>query len=159
MKGFEYQIGGLEKDINTGGVSHAPVNHQKMSDLRAKKIELVAENIPLQEIEGANSGDLLVVSWGGTYGAVRMAVKDLQKSGEKISLIHLQYLNPMPKNVGEILKNFKHIIVPELNNGQLKNIINAKFNVESVGYNKMQGLPFKISELQTAFMRILREGK
>lgn len=159
MKGFEHQIGGLEKDINTGGVSHDPANHQKMCDLREKKIELVAENIPLQVIDGASSGDLLVVSWGGTYGAVHMAVKNLQKSGEKITHMHMQYINPMPKNVAQILSSFKKIIVPELNKGQLKNVINAKFGVRSVGYNKMQGLPFKISELEDAFMGLLREEK
>lgn len=159
MKGFEFQIGGLEKDITKGNVSHDPTNHQKMSDLRKKKIELVAENIPLQELEGAASGDLLVISWGGTYGAVHMAVKNLQNSGEKISLMHMQYISPMPKNIAQILPNFKRIIVPELNMGQLKDVINAKFGTHAVGYNKMQGLPFKISDLQNAFMGLLREEK
>jgi 2-oxoglutarate ferredoxin oxidoreductase subunit alpha len=159
MKGFEYQIGGLEKDIQSGNVSHDPINHQKMSDLREKKIELVANSIPLQIIDGESSGSLLVISWGGTYGAVHMAVKNLQKSGEKIAHIHLKYINPLPKNIIQILPNFKRIIVPELNNGQLKNILNAKFGIKSVGYNKMQGLPFKISELEVAFMGLLKEEK
>ncbi len=159
MKGFEYQIGGLEKDIQSGNVSHDPINHQKMSDLREKKIELVANSIPLQIIDGESSGSLLVISWGGTYGAVHMAVKNLQKSGEKIAHIHLKYINPLPKNIIQILPNFKRIIVPELNNGQLKNILNAKFGIKSVGYNKMQGLPFKISELEAAFMGLLKEEK
>lgn len=159
MKGFEYQIGGLEKDIVKGCVSHNPLNHQKMSDLRETKIAMVAENIPLQKVEGADSGDLLVVSWGGTYGAVHMAVKKLQQKNLKISHMHLQYIYPMPKNVQDILPNFKKIIVPELNKGQLKDLLNAKFHVKATGYNKMQGLPFKISELESAFINVLEEGK
>ena len=159
MKGFEYQIGGLEKDIVKGCVSHNPLNHQKMCDLREKKMELVTNNIPLQTLVGEESGDLLVVSWGGTYGAVLMTVKRLQQKGLKISHMHMNYIYPMPKNVGEILLKFKKIIIPELNKGQLKDLINAKYGVGAVGYNKMQGLPFKISELEEAFLNVLVEGK
>lgn len=159
MKRFEYQIGGLEKDIVKGCVSHNPLNHQKMCDLREKKMELVSNNIPLQTLVGEESGDLLVVSWGGTYGAVLMTVKRLQQKGLKISHMHMNYIYPMPKNVGEILLKFKKIIIPELNKGQLKDLINAKYGVGAVGYNKMQGLPFKISELEEAFLNVLVEGK
>ena len=159
MKGFEYQIGGLEKDIDKGSVSHNPINHQKMSDLREKKLNLVANNIPMQEIHGELAGDTLVVSWGGTFGAVYMAVKNLQKRGLKVSHIHMKYLNPMPKNVESLLKGFKQVIVPELNNGQLKNILNAKFQVNAIGYNKMQGQPFKITELEIAIIDLMKEGK
>ena len=159
MKGFEYQIGGLEKDIDKGSVSHNPLNHQKMSDLREKKLNLVADHIPLQEIQGEGSGDLLVVSWGGTYGSVHLAVKNLQARGIKASHMHMRYLNPMPKNVSEILKKFKKIIVPELNKGQLKDILNARFQIGAVGFNKMQGQPFKISELEIACIDLLKEGK
>ncbi len=158
MKGFEYQIGGLEKDIVKGCVSHNPLNHQKMCDLREKKIELVANNIPLQSVVGEDSGDLLVVSWGGTYGAVLMTVKRLQQKGLKVSHMHMNYIYPMPKNVGEILIKFKKIIIPELNKGQLKDLINAKYGVHAIGYNKMQGLPFKISELEEAFLNVLAKG-
>jgi 2-oxoglutarate ferredoxin oxidoreductase subunit alpha len=158
MKGFEYQIGGLEKDITKGTVSHNPLNHQKMCDLREKKIELVANNIPLQTLVGEESGDLLVVSWGGTYGAVLMTVKRLQQKGLKVSHMHMNYIYPMPKNVSEIFSKFKKIIVPELNKGQLKDLINAKYGVNATGYNKMQGLPFKISELEEAFLSALLEG-
>lgn len=158
MKGFEYQIGGLEKDIDKGCVSHNPHNHQKMSDLREEKLQLVANNIPDQTILGEVTGDALVVSWGGTYGAVYMAVKNLQKRGLKVSHMHMKYLHPMPKNVESLLKGFKQIIVPELNNGQLKNILNAKFQVGALGYNKMQGQPFKISELEIAIIDLMKEG-
>lgn len=159
MKGFEYQIGGLEKDIDKGSVSHNPINHQKMSDLREEKLRLVANNIPDQEVLGDLTGDTLVVSWGGTFGAVYMAVKNLQKRGLKVSHMHMKYLHPMPKNVVSILKGFKQVIVPELNNGQLKNILNSKFQVSAVGYNKMQGQPFKISELESAVIDLMKEGK
>jgi 2-oxoglutarate ferredoxin oxidoreductase subunit alpha len=158
MKGFEYQIGGLEKDIDKGGVSHNPLNHQKMSDLREKKLNLVAENIPLQKIDGADSGDLLVISWGGTYGAVQMGVRKAQAKGQKVSHMHMQYIHPMPKNVGEIISKFKNVLVPELNNGQLKAILEAKFHITASGLNKMQGLPFKISEIENAIAKTLKEG-
>lgn len=158
MKGHEYQIGGLEKDINKGNVSHNPLNHQKMSDLREKKLNLVQNFIPDQTIEGEKTGDLLVVSWGGTYGAVHMAVSRLQKKGHKISHMHMKYLNPMPKNTAELLGGFTNIIVPELNNGQLKNILNSRFHVKAKGYNKMQGQPFKIAELENSFLQALKEG-
>lgn len=151
MKGLEFRMGGLEKDLKTGCVSMDPRNHELMCLMRQKKVDLVAENIPLQTIEGEDSGDLLVVSWGGTYGACISAVRSLQAEGKKISHMHLKYLNPMPKNVETILKSFKKIIVPELNLGQLKNVINAKFGVNAKGYNRVQGLPFKISELKNTF--------
>lgn len=157
MPGLEHRIGGLEKDFETGNVSYDPANHQKMSDIRHAKIEAVSENIPLQDIEGELSGDLLIISWGGTYGAVEMAMRALQKEGKKISLMHLRYINPMPKNLGEIIKNFKRVIVPELNMGQMVHIINAKFACNAIGYNKVQGLPFKIAELKAVFAQVLNE--
>ena len=153
---LEHRIGGLEKDFVTGNVSYDPKNHQKMSDIRQAKIEKVSENIPLQEIEGEESGELLVISWGGTYGAVEVAVKALQKEGEKISLIHLRYINPMPKNVASLIKGFKKVIVPELNMGQMVHHINAKFSINAIAYNKVEGLPFKISELKEAFRAALK---
>lgn len=157
--GLEHRIGGLEKDYETGNVSYDPANHQKMCDVRQGKIDKVSDNIPLQEIEGDESGDLLVISWGGTYGAVEMAIRTLEKEGKNVSLMHLRYIHPMPKNVGDIIKNFKHVIVPELNMGQMVHVINAKFKCNAVGYNKVEGLPFKISELITAFNAALEGGE
>lgn len=157
MKGLEHVVGGLEKDYDTGDVSYDPQNHQKMSNARAKKIEKVAENIPLQKIDGDNNGDLLVISWGGTFGPVENAVKLLQEENKKISLMHLKYLNPMPKNVADIIKGFKKIIVPELNMGQLVHIINSKFDCKAEAYNKVEGLPFKISELKAVFDKAINE--
>ena len=157
MPGLEHRIGGLEKDFETGNVSYDPANHQKMSDTRKAKIEKVAGSIPPQEIEGDESGDLLVISWGGTYGAVEMAIRALQNEGRKISLMHLRYINPMPSNVGEVIRNFKKVIVPELNMGQMVHVINAKFGCNAVAYNKVEGLPFKIAELKDAFTNALNE--
>lgn len=151
MRGLEHRIGGLEKDYETGNVSYDPDNHQKMSEVRKEKIEKVADSIPQQEIEGETEGDLLVISWGGTYGSVEMAVRALQQENQKISLIHLKYLNPMPKNIGEFIGNFKRIIVPELNMGQMVHVINARFGCEARSYTKVAGLPFKIAELKAAF--------
>ena len=151
MTGLEFRMGGLEKDIKTGCVSTDPRNHELMCQMRARKIELVAEDIPMQTVEGEKSGDLLVVSWGGTYGACTMAVRKLQAEGKKVSLMHLKYINPMPLNVEEILKSFGKVIVPELNLGQLKTVINSRYGIRAKGLNKVQGLPFKISELVEAF--------
>jgi 2-oxoglutarate ferredoxin oxidoreductase subunit alpha len=156
MPGLEHRIGGLEKDFETGNVSYDPANHQKMCDIRREKVEKVADNIPAQVLEGDDSGDLLVISWGGTYGAVSVACSEMRKEGHKVSLAHLKYINPMPKNIGEIIGNFKKVIIPELNDGQLRGIINAKFGIKTIGYNKMEGLPFKISELKEVFTNELR---
>lgn len=158
MEGLEHRIGGLEKDYDTGNISYDPENHQKMCETRQKKVEKAANNIPLQELEGAESGDLLVISWGGTYGSVEMAVRTLQKESKKISLIHLRYINPMPKNIANIIKNFKKVIVPELNMGQMVHVINAKFACEALSYTKVEGLPFKISELKEVFKNTLEEA-
>ncbi len=157
MAGLEHRIGGLEKDYETGNVSYDPANHQKMCEVRQKKVENVVNNIPLQEIEGDENGDLLVISWGGTYGSVEMAVKALQKEGRSISLMHLRYIHPMPKNIGDLIKGFKKVIVPELNMGQMLHVINAKFACNAIAYNKVMGLPFKISELKEAFSNALEE--
>lgn len=158
MEGLEHRIGGLEKDYDTGNISYDPENHQKMCEARQKKVEKAANNIPLQELEGAESGDLLVISWGGTYGSVEMAVRTLQKEAKKISLIHLRYINPMPKNIASIIKNFKKVIVPELNMGQMVHVINAKFTCDALSYTKVEGLPFKISELKEVFKNTLKES-
>ncbi|MBT7611345.1 MAG: 2-oxoglutarate ferredoxin oxidoreductase subunit alpha, partial [Bacteriovoracaceae bacterium] len=149
--GYEHRLGGLEKALQTGNVSYDPNNHETMCHVREEKVQNARFNIPEQVLEGEEHGDLLVVSWGGTYGATHMAVKQLQDEGKKISLMHLKYINPLPRNVEEQFGNFKKIIVAELNLGQMKKILNGKFNLNASGYNKVQGLPFKISELVEAF--------
>lgn len=153
--GYEHRLGGLEKALDTGNVSYDPNNHETMCHIREDKVQKAASNIPLQKLEGEDSGDLLVISWGGTYGATHMAVQQMQKEGHKVSLMHLKYINPLPSNVEELLGKFKKILVCELNLGQMRQVLNGKFNCNAKGYNKVQGLPFKISELCEAFKKEL----
>lgn len=147
--GYEHRIGGIEKANGTGNVSYDPDNHEYMVKLREEKVQRAANLIPEQVVEGEQTGDILLVSWGGTYGSTRMAVQEMHKQGKKVSLCHIKYISPMPKNMETVFKGFKKIVVAELNNGQMKDLINAKYEVGAVGYNKIQGLPFKISELVT----------
>ncbi|MBF0300889.1 MAG: 2-oxoacid:acceptor oxidoreductase subunit alpha [Oligoflexia bacterium] len=151
MAGYEHRVGGLEKLNEIGTVSYDAQNHELMSELRAQKIARIENYIPLQEIEGESSGDLLVLSWGGSYGSTHSAVKQLQLEGKRISLVNLRYINPFPKNLQEILLGFRKIIIPELNHGQLRAIINAKFHCNAEGFNMLQCRPFKIHELVNAF--------
>ncbi len=144
---LEHRIGGLEKADKTGNVSYDPENHQRMTDLRHEKVQRLQQIIPLQEVEGEETGDLLVIGWGGTYGAIRTAVRRARRDGRKVSHAHLRYLNPFPANVKEVLSGFKRVLIPELNNGQLLMLIRAEFLVDAVGYNKVYGQPFKVSEL------------
>jgi 2-oxoglutarate ferredoxin oxidoreductase subunit alpha len=145
--GLMHRIGGLEKQDVTGNVSYDPLNHEHMVHTRAKKVALVADDIPLQKLDGADSGDLLVVSWGGTYGACATAVHKLQNAGRSVSHCHLRYLNPLPKNLGEILSRFKTVLVPELNLGQLRAILRSEYLIDAIGHNKVQGKPFSVGEI------------
>jgi 2-oxoglutarate ferredoxin oxidoreductase subunit alpha len=154
--GLEHRIGGLEKQHLTGNVSYDPLNHEHMVLLRAEKIERIANDIPLAEVEGDQEGEVLVVGWGGTYGAIRSAVKRQREQGQSVSHLHLYYLNPFPKNLGEILYRFKHILVPELNLGQLVKVLRAKYLVPAIGLSKVQGLPFKASEIEKKIEEILK---
>ncbi|HTY09709.1 MAG TPA: 2-oxoacid:acceptor oxidoreductase subunit alpha [Bacteroidota bacterium] len=156
--GLEHRIGGLEKQDKTGNVNYEPENHDKMVRLRAEKVERIANDIPLATVDGDEKGDLLVVGWGGTYGAIRSAVEAARAHGKSVSHLHLRHLNPLPKNVGEILYSFKHVLVPEINLGQLIKVLRSKYLVPAVGLNKVQGLPFKSSEIEAKIEEIL-EGK
>lgn len=147
MPGLMHRIGGLEKEDKSGNVSYDPKNHEMMVRTRQEKVDRVARNIPAQEVFGDESGDLLVVSWGGTYGAVYQAVAQARKHGKKVSHMHMRYLNPMPENTEKLLSGFKRVVVAELNNGQLKNILNGKYNCHAESYCKIQGKPFMIREL------------
>ena len=150
MKGFEHRIGGLEKQHLTGNVSYDPANHQLMTDIRRLKVEKVADRIPPIEPYGDASGDLLVLGWGGTYGSILTAVDRARKAGQKVSAAHLRHLNPMPRNLGEVLKRFKRVLIPELNMGQLRLLIRGKFLVDARGLNKVQGKPFLVEEITQA---------
>ncbi len=156
--GLRHRIGGLEKEDGSGNVSHDPMNHQIMSEYRAEKVNRVANYIPDQEIIGDKEGDLLIVSWGGTYGNMLEAVNALQEEGKRVSLAHFNYINPLPKNTKEIFKNFKKIIVPELNLGQFVMILRMHFpEFRFEQYNKIQGLPFMVKELVDRFNQLLEE--
>ncbi len=157
-EGLRHRIGGLEKEDGSGNVSHDPMNHQIMSEYRAEKVNRVANYIPDQEIIGDKEGDLLIVSWGGTYGNMLEAVNAMQEAGKRVSLAHFNYINPLPKNTKEIFKKFKKIIVPELNLGQFVMILRMQFpEFRFEQYNKIQGLPFMVKELVDRFNQLLEE--
>jgi 2-oxoglutarate ferredoxin oxidoreductase subunit alpha len=157
-EGLRHRIGGLEKEDIIGTVSTDPLNHQKMVDYRNAKVEKVVDFIPLQEIDGDPSGDLLVVSWGGTFGAVHSAVKQIQEEGKKVSHAHFHHIMPLPKNTEEVFSGFKRILVCELNSGQFVNYLRMKHpNHDYYQFNKVQGLPFMIKELKDKFNQLLEE--
>lgn len=157
-EGLRHRIGGLEKDNPSGNISHDPENHEEMTYIREEKVQRVANYIPEQEIIGDEEGDLLVVSWGGTYGVMLTAVEKMQEQGKKISLAHFKYINPLPKNTSDIFKNYKKILVCEINNGQFVKYLKMNFPEYKYGqYNKIQGLPFMVSELEEKFASILNE--
>ncbi|MFP6777982.1 MAG: 2-oxoacid:acceptor oxidoreductase subunit alpha [Alphaproteobacteria bacterium] len=147
--GLEHRIGGLERAYDSGNVSYDPENHQRMTDVRVKKVEGIADDIPLQSVEvGTDSGQLAVVGWGSTYGPIRTAVRNLRAEGKAVSHIHLRYINPMPKNLGELLARFDKVLVPEMNMGQLSTILRDRFLVPAEGLHKVTGKPFRIVEIE-----------
>jgi 2-oxoglutarate ferredoxin oxidoreductase subunit alpha len=146
--GLEHRIGGLEKEDITGNVSYDPDNHEKMVKIRQEKVDRIADFIPLQTLDsGPESGDILLLGWGSTYGAIKTAAATLQAAGHSVAHAHLRHIRPFPKNLGEILRRYKKVIVPELNNGQLIKIIRDQYFIDAVGYNKIKGIPFYKSEL------------
>lgn len=153
--GLEHRIGGLEKEDLTGLVSQDPINHEKMVGLRKKKIEGIAKDIPPATVEGEQSGDLLMIGWGGTYGAMMDAYDNLRKQGKTVSYCHLSYLNPLPENFGEILGNFKRVMVAELNDGQLAKLLQSIYLRPIIRLNKIQGLPLKADEVEEKVNELL----
>lgn len=145
--GLEHRIGGLEKEDITGNVSYDPENHMRMVLARAEKVARIAQDIPELEVFGQPEGRLLVVGWGSTYGAITSAVEQMQRRGKSVSSIHLRYLNPFPRNLGDILHRFDRVLVPEMNLGQLAMLLRARFLVPAISYPKVKGQPFKISEI------------
>ncbi|MBA2502232.1 MAG: 2-oxoacid:acceptor oxidoreductase subunit alpha [Pyrinomonadaceae bacterium] len=145
--GLEHRIGGIEKQNLTGNVSYDPENHEMMVKLRQEKVDRVAQDIPDIEVYGDETGKVLVLGWGSTYGAITSAVENLRREGHAVSGAHLRYLNPFPKNLGEVLKGFERVIVPEMNLGQLSTMIRAKFLVDAVPFSKVKGRPFQIREI------------
>ncbi|WP_404306697.1 2-oxoacid:acceptor oxidoreductase subunit alpha [Neorhodopirellula lusitana] len=157
-----HRVGGLEKEDGTGNVSYDPDNHQHMCDTRAAKVAKIAERIPEQDVFGEKTGDVLVVSWGGTYGSCHTAVDRCQRAGHSVSHAHIRYMNPLPRNIGELLKSFRTVLVPELNAGQLRMLLRAEYLVDCIGINKLKGKPFAVSELVeeiTHHVTTLRKSK
>jgi 2-oxoglutarate ferredoxin oxidoreductase subunit alpha len=153
--GLEHRIGGLEKEDVTGNVSYDPLNHEHMVKTRAQKIANIANEIPELTVQGPERGDLLVLGWGGTYGAITTAVQRAQRQGLSVASAHLRYLNPMPKNTGEVLRRYKKVLVPELNRGQLRLLLRGVYLVDCIGLNKVQGKPFLVSEIEAEIRKTL----
>ncbi|HCA50409.1 MAG: 2-oxoglutarate ferredoxin oxidoreductase subunit alpha [Rhodopirellula sp.] len=154
-KGLEHRIGGLEKDHETGNVSYDPENHEFMCKIRQEKIDRIADFIPELEVDGEESGDLLVLSWGGTYGACTTAVAQCQAEGLSVSHAHLRFINPFPRNLETLLGNFKKVVIPELNLGQLQKIVSSTYGVQTEGIHKLKGRPFTVSELKEQFKELI----
>jgi len=159
-KGLEHRVGGLEKSHETGNISYDPKNHQKMTNIRQAKLDVIADNIPLQVIDnGEEKGKLLVLSWGGTFGSVKSAVFETLKKGLDVSHAHLRYLNPFPKNLEDLLRGFDQVLIPELNNGQLVKIIRDRYLIPAKGYNKVMGQPFTVQELIDEIETLVNEAE
>ncbi len=154
--GLEHRIGGLEKDARTGGVSYDPENHQRMTETRAEKVARIADAFPPVEIEGDDAGDVLVIGWGSTYGAIKKAVQDVRADGLKVGHIQLRWLNPLSPGLAQAIGRFDHVLVPELNNGQLVHVLRDRFLVDAQSLPKVQGLPFQAREVQAAILDLAR---
>src|SRR5438477_1772339 len=153
--GLEHRIGGLAHENITGNISYAPANHEQMIRVRARKIAGIATEIPPTTVHGERSGDLVVVGWGSTYGSIAAAVAQVQAAGKAVSHVHLRHLNPLPADLGGILRRYRRVLVPEMNLGQLVRLIRAEYLVDAIGFNKIQGRPFKVSEIVSRCLKLL----
>jgi 2-oxoglutarate ferredoxin oxidoreductase subunit alpha len=156
--GLAHRIGGLERAYDSGHISYDADNHQKMTDVRAAKIDGIANDVPLQTVaQGEEAGDLAVVGWGSTYGAIEEAVRALRAEGHRVSHVHVRYLHPFPRNLGAVLARFPRLLVPELNTGQLLTLLRARYLVPAVGLNKVAGRPFRVAEIADAIRARLED--
>jgi 2-oxoglutarate ferredoxin oxidoreductase subunit alpha len=155
--GLEHRIGGLEKQDGTGNVNYEPLNHEKMVRLRAAKVEAVVQDVPDAVPAGDPEGDILLVGWGSTYGAITAALRAQRDKGRRLGHVHLRHLNPLPKNLGDVLKRYKRVVVPEMNLGQLVWVLRAKYLVDAQGFNKVQGKPFMQGEIEAKIEEVLGE--
>jgi len=153
--GLEHRIGGLEKQHITGNVSYDPDNHDLMVRLRAEKVRRVAQEIPPTTITGPATGDLLVVGWGGTYGSITAAVEEAQAAGHAVASVHLRHLNPLPPDLGQILRQYRRVLVPEINSGQLVRVLRAEYLVDAVGFNRVRGVPLATQEIVDAITQLI----
>ncbi|MBK7297090.1 MAG: 2-oxoacid:acceptor oxidoreductase subunit alpha [Flavobacteriales bacterium] len=157
MKGLQHRIGGIEKENGTGNISYDPANHELMVKLRAEKVHRIVEDVPPLDLSsGAESGDLLILGWGRTYGAIRTAVNELTDEGYSVGHLHLRYLFPFRKELGNILKKYKTVLMPEMNSGQLRQMIRAEYLIDAKGLNKIQGMPFTSAEIHNAALDLLK---
>jgi 2-oxoglutarate ferredoxin oxidoreductase subunit alpha len=158
-RGLEHRIGGLSKQDVTGGVSYDGANAHRMQELRHDKIARIANELPPVEINGAPRGELLVVGWGGTFGAISSAVDEARAAGKDVSSIHLRHLNPFPANLGDVLRSFDRVLVPELNRGQLARLLRAEYLVDAVTLSKLEGQPFRVEEIHARIDTLLQGDK
>lgn len=156
MEGFEHRNGGLEKDYETGAISSSPENHQRMVDARQAKIDYISNVIPDIKVEGNPDADLLVIGWGTTHGHLISAVNNINKSGNKVALAHFNYINPLPKNTAEVIGKYRKVVVCELNSGQFATYLRSKVPGEYHQYNKVQGQPFTVAELEEHISSLLK---
>jgi len=155
-KALEHRVGGLEKQNITGNVNYEPENHQLMIKIRQEKVDKIADYIPEQKLDsGPDKGKVLVLGWGSTYGAIKSALAELQAEGHAVSHAHIRYMRPFPKNLGDLMKNFEQILIPEINNGQLIKIIRDVYFVDAKGYNKIMGVPITKSEMIDVLKKML----
>ena len=157
--GLEHRIGGIEKQDVTGNISYDPENHDHMVRTRAEKVRRVAQEIPPLSINGPHTGDVLVVGWGGTYGAITAAVEEAQMEGKAVSSVHLRYLNPLPPDLGQTLRQFRKVLVPEINSGQLVRILRAEYLVDAVGFNRVRGVPLQTQEILEAINQLVEAAR
>jgi 2-oxoglutarate ferredoxin oxidoreductase subunit alpha len=156
-KGLMHRIGGLEKQDGTGAVCYEPANHETMVRLRAEKVQKIADCLPFAQLEsGSASAEILVLGWGSTYGAIKTAVKELLAEGHDVAHVHLRYINPFPKNLGELLTRFDKVLIPEMNCGQLLQLIRSTYLVPAIGFSKVQGMPFTTIEIKDKILEILK---
>ena len=154
--GLEHRIGGLEKESVSGNVSYDPVNHQLMTDTRAWKVANIANDVPHLEVDGDEDADILVLGWGSTFGSIRAAARKVRLDGRKVATTHLRHLNPLPNNLGDVLRSYEKILIPEMNTGQLLKVIRAEFLIDAVGLNKVAGEPFKVTEITDKIMEMIK---
>lgn len=155
QKGLEHRIGGIEKSGETGNISYEPRNHHEMTLVRKARVDGIVNDIPDLEVKGPSEGDVLLLSWGGTYGAVVSAGENARKKGLSVATAHLRYLNPFPGNLEKVLRSYKKVIIPELNTGQLSLLVRAKFVIDAIPFNKISGQPFKIAEIEGKIDEVL----
>jgi 2-oxoglutarate ferredoxin oxidoreductase subunit alpha len=153
--GLEHRVGGIEKDALTGNVSYDPQNHERQVKTRAAKVAGIAREIPPSQVLGPESGEVLVIGWGSTYGSITQAVKQLQEGGASVAAVHLRYLNPLPPDLPAIMRRYRKVLVPELNLGQLVKVLRAETLIDCIPLNKVQGKPFKVAEIVARIEELL----